>query len=169
MRPEKQLLLDDIKGKIEGSQAFILTRYQKMNPNMASDFRNSLAKTGGDFEIMRKRILMKAAKAAGIQFEPSQLKGHIGLIFAVQDPILTTKAVFKFKQENEDVLEIMGGRFEGRLYSGKDVEQLSKLPAKPEMQAQLLGVFEAVPAQTLGVIDALLSSLMYCLDNKSKT
>jgi large subunit ribosomal protein L10 len=47
------------------------------------------------------------------------------------------------------------------------MEALSKLPSKPEMQAQLLGLFEAVPSQLLGVVDALLSSVANCLDNKS--
>jgi large subunit ribosomal protein L10 len=168
MRPEKQFLLDEIKGKMDGSGAFILTRYQKMNPNMTSAFRFSLAKVGGDFEVVKKRILLKAANAAGVALDPAILAGHIAVIFALEDPVQTTKAVFKFKQDNEEVLEVIGGRFEGRLYSAKDVEQLSKLPSKQEMQAQFLGLLEAVPAQTLGVFDALLTSVMYCLENKSK-
>jgi hypothetical protein len=40
---------------------------------------------------------------------------------------------------------------------------------KPEMQAQFLGVLEAVPSQLLAVIDALLTSVGFALDNKSKT
>jgi large subunit ribosomal protein L10 len=153
---------------MEGSQAFILTRYMRMNPNMTSQFRFALAKTGGEFEVVRKRILLKAAAAAGVTLDLAQLEGHIALIFAEQDPVQTTKAVFKFRQENEEVLEVIGGRFEGRLYSAKDIEQISKLPSKQEMQAQFLGLLEAVPSQTLGVFDALLASIVHCVDNKSK-
>ena len=65
MRPEKQLLLDDIKEKINHSKGFVLTRYSKMDPNLASQFRTALHQTGGDFEVIRKRILLKAAEAAG--------------------------------------------------------------------------------------------------------
>ncbi len=168
MRPEKQLLLDEIKGKMDGSTAFILTRYQKMNPNMTSHFRMALGKVGGELEVVRKRILLKAATAAGVTLDPAVLEGHIAVIFAEQDAVQTTKAVFKFKQDNEGVLEIIGGRFEGRIYSATDVEQISKLPTKQEMQAQFLGLLEAVPSQTLGLFDALLTSVVYCLDNKSK-
>ncbi len=169
MRPEKQFLSDDIKGKIDGSKGFLLTRYTKMDPNMASKFRFSLHKTGGDFEIIRKRILMKAAEAAGCPLDRALLEGHIGIIFADEDLLQTAKTVFKFKQENEEILEVIGGRFEGKLYSAKDVEALSKLPSKEEMRAQFLGLLEAVPSQTLSVIEALLTSVAYCLDNKSKT
>lgn len=167
MRQEKQLLLDDIRDKISESKGFILTRYSKMTPNLASQFRFDLMKTGGDFEVIRKRILMKAAEAAGLALDRANLEGHIGVVFTTQDLLETAKTVFKFKESNEEVLEVIGGRFEGQLYSGKDVEALSKLPSKPEMQAQILGLLEAVPSQFLGVIDALLTSVPHCLDNKS--
>ena len=168
MRQEKQLLLDDIRDKLTGSTGFILTRYGKMNPNLASQFRFDLMKTGGDFEVIRKRILMKAAEAAGLKLDRAMLDGHIGIVFTTQDLLQTAKTVFKFKETNEDMMEVIGGRFEGKLYSAKDVEALSKLPTKPEMQAQLLGLLEAVPSQLLGVIDALLSSVAHALDQKNK-
>ena len=97
------------------------------------------------------------------------LDGHIGVIFADEDLFQTTKTVYKFKSENEEVLDIIGGRFEGKLYSAKEMEAISKLPSKQEMQAQILGLFEAVPSELLAVIDALLTSVGFCLDNKSKT
>ncbi len=167
MRQEKQLLLDDIRDKISGSNGFLLTRYGKMNPNQASQFRFDLMKSGGDFEVIRKTILMKAAEAAGLKLDRALLDGHIGVVFTTQDLLETAKTVFKFKEANEDLLEVIGGRFEGQLYSAKDVEALSKLPSKPEMKAQLLGLFEAVPSQLLAVFDALLTGPLHAIDNKT--
>jgi large subunit ribosomal protein L10 len=169
MRPEKQLLLDDIKGRMTHAKGFLLTRYSKMDPNLASQFRTALHQSGGDFEVIRKRILLKAAEAAGQTLDRGLLDGHIGVIFADQDVFQTTKAVFKFKSEHEEVLDVIGARFEGKLYSAKDVEELSKLPSKAEMQAQFLGLLEAVPSQLLAVFDALLTSVGFALDNKNKT
>jgi large subunit ribosomal protein L10 len=169
MRPEKQFLLDGIRDKINQSKGFILTRYNRMNPNVASEFRLSLAETGGDYEVVKKTILIKAAQEAGCALDSVVLDGHIGIIFADSDMLQTTKAVYKFRQTNEETLDVLGGLFEGQIYSSKDVEALSKLPSKDEMRAQLLATLEAVPAQTLAVFEALLSSTIYCLDNKSKS
>ena len=168
MRKEKQLLLDQIENKVKQSPAFILTRYKQMDPNMAHAFRTALIQSGADFEVVRKRILLKAAVSAGCVLDEAALAGHVGVVFVDEDPVQSTKAVFKFRQENEGVLEVVGGRFEGKLFSAKDVELIAKLPGKQEMRAQFLGLLEAVPAQTLGVMDALLTSIVYCLDNKSK-
>jgi large subunit ribosomal protein L10 len=168
MRPEKQLLLDDIKDQIEKSSVMVLTNYQKMDPNLASQFRMTLANSGGSYEVVRKRILLKAAEAAGVKLNESTLIGHIGVVFTDKDPVQVTKTIYQFAKENEDVLEVLAGRFEGKVVSANDVKQISELPSKDEMRAQFLSVLEAPLSQTLAVMDALLTSVPYCLENKSQ-
>ncbi len=166
MRQEKQLLLNDIKERITGANALVLTRYQKLKPNTVAGFRTNLAKSGSSLEVVKKRILVKAAKDAGLALDADTLDGHIAVIFLDQDPVATTKLIYQFRQENENVIDILGGKFEGVLCSAEDVEQISKLPSKDEMRAQLLGTLEAPLSQTLAVVDAMLTAVVYCLENK---
>lgn len=168
MRQEKQLLLEEIKSKIEGSNAFLLTRYQKMTPGAATGFRNLLRKAGSDFEVVRKRVLLKAAEAAGVALDEKDLKGHIGIVFTQGDAVEATKTVLQYGKDNEQAVEILGGRFEGALYKAADIAKIAALPSKDEMRAQFLGLLEAPMAQTLGVMDALLTSVLYCMENKAK-
>lgn len=166
MRQEKQLLLDEVKGQIERFGSFVIMSYVGLTANATNDFRREIAKSGGSVEMVRKRILLKAAQAAGLSLDLKALPGHIGLVFAGKDPVETTKLVFKLRQEIGKGIEVVGGRFEGQLYSGADVEMLSQLPSKDEMRAQFLGTLEAPMAQTLAVMEAILSSVVYCLENK---
>jgi large subunit ribosomal protein L10 len=169
MRQEKQLLLDEVKDQIEHyDSSFVIMRYQKLNANAANEFRRKISKLGGNVEIVRKRILIKAADAAGVKLDLAALPGHIGLVYTGNDPIETTKAVLRFSEENDNIMDIVGGRFDGQLYNGEQVTLLSKLPAKDEMRAQLLATLEAPLSQTLAVMEALLASVVYCLDNKSQ-
>lgn len=168
MRSDKQLLLDEIRESIDKYGSFVLIKYLGLSANAASSFRSEVAGLGGDMLMVRKRILDKAAQAAGITLDFNALQGHIGLVFAGKDAIETTKAVFRFSKENDNCIEVVGGRFDGTLYNANDVEKLSKLPGKKEMQAQLLATLEAPMAHFLGVQHALLASVMYCLDNKAK-
>ena len=119
-------------------------------------------------EVVKKRVLIKAAEVAGITLDPALLQGHIAVVFASEDPIQTTKTVYQFCKENEEVLEVIGGRFEGALCSAQDMKQIAELPSKDEMRAQFLGTLEAPLSQTLAVVEALLTSVMHCLDNKSQ-
>jgi large subunit ribosomal protein L10 len=168
MRQEKQLLLDEIKEQINHYQSFVIIRYQGLKANAANALRNEVAKLGGNCEVMRKRVLIKAAENAGVTLDLKMLEGHVGLVFAGKDPIETTKLIYKFSKDTDNAISVIGGRFDGRIYSGADVETISTLPSKDEMRAQLLGTLEAPLAQTLSVMDAILTSLVYCLDNKIK-
>ncbi len=168
MRSEKELLKKEIKDKIDRFNSFVIMQYASFSANAANEFRREVGKMGGDVEVVRKRVLLKAAEDAGIQLDLSSLPGHIGIVFLGQDPIETTKMVFKFSQDREKAIQVIGGRFDGQLYTGADVERLSTLPSKDEMRAQFLSVLEAPLSQTLAVMEALLASVPYCLDNKSK-
>ncbi len=168
MREEKQLLLNEVQDHIKNSNSFLIMRYKGLTANKANEFRGDLSKKGGIVEVVRKRILVKAAQAAGIEIDPNTLEGHIGLVFGGNEPLETAKFIFKFSEDNDKAIEIIGGRFEGQLYNAAEMETLSKLPGKDEMRAQLLSVLQAPMSQTLGVMDAVLSSVVYCLDNKSK-
>ncbi|NGX39297.1 MAG: 50S ribosomal protein L10 [Chlamydiae bacterium] len=168
MRQEKQLLLDEINDKIEGSSSFVLTRYQGLNPDLSSDFRLSLAESGSTYAAVKKRILVKAIEAKGIQLDKEQLAGHIGVAFASSEPISMAKVLFAFAKENKDTLEIIGGHFDGRFCSASEMKTISELPSKDEMRAEFLGLLEAPMSQTLSVMDALLTSILFCLENKKE-
>ena len=137
-----------------------------MNPNLAAEFRMNVAKTGGSFEVVKKRVLIKAAAEAGFTLDRSNLQGHIGVIFADTDPVQTTKCVYKFSQESVGNFVVIGGRFEGNLCSETDLRLISQLPSEDEMRAQLLSTLEAPMSQTLATIEAILCSVIFCLENK---
>lgn len=168
MRNEKQLLLDEIESQIESHDAFVMIQHEGLDANTVSGFRDSIAEMGGNVEFVKKRIFIKAALEKGIEFELSELPGHIALVFAGNDAVQATKAVFDLKKQADQKITVIGGHFDGKKVGANEVETLSKLPSKPVMQAQLLALFEAPLSQTLATIDALLMAVPYCLENKSK-
>ncbi len=168
MKREKQLLLDEIQDHMKRSSSFIITQYDKLTAVKANEFRREVAKVGGNFEVVRKRVFVKAASDIGIQFDVDDLKGHIGLVFSSTDPIEATKAIIKYSDDNDKVFTLAGGYVDGQTVNSEDMKKLAQLPGKDQMRAQLLGLFEAPMAQTLSVMDALLTSVMHCMDNRSE-
>lgn len=169
MRKEKQLLLDEIKDMMDRSSSLVVTRYQKMTPNLFYDFRVRLGDAGGDFEVVSKRILVKAAEKANIRLDYKTLQGHIGVMFSYGDPIQTTKELVKFLDENQETFEVILGQFEGKICSAEDVSAIAKLPSQDEMRSQFLATLEAPMSQTLSTMESLLTSVIYCLENKSSS
>lgn len=168
MREEKQLLLNQVKDQIEEHKSFVIMRYFGLNANLTANFRRQITSLGGELEVVKKRILVKAAQEAGIELSIKALTGHIGVVLAGKDAVQITKAVYKLKKEADKSVDILGGFFEGQLYNAKDMEAISNLPGKDEMRAQLLGLFEAPMSQTVSVMQSILCSVLYCLENKAK-
>lgn len=168
MRAEKTLLRDEIREMLDSYGTFVIMGYSGLTANAAGSFRNEVVKLGGGLEVVKKRVLLKAAEAAGVHLSEDALQGHIGLVFAGEDPIPITKLVCKMSKETNEQVVVLGGRFDGSLYSADQVKMLAELPGKDEMRAQLLAVFEAPMQQTVSVMNTLLTSIVYCLENKSK-
>src|SRR3990167_3882280 len=135
MRQGKELLLSEIQEKIGASTAMIVTRYEKLTPNTSWQLRDQLAKSGGGFEVVRKKIFLKAAEQAGVQIDESLLKGHVGVAFIHQpDAMPSAKLIFKFSADNGQLLEVLCGQIDGKMVPGADLEILSKLPGINEMR-----------------------------------
>lgn len=154
MRKEKQLLLDEIKEKIDSSKAMIITRYDALAPNISWDLRDQLSKMGCQYEVVRKRVFLKAAEKSGFKIDEALLKGHVGVVFVDQaDAIPSAKVIFKFSEENSKILEVLCALADGSMMPGAEVEMISKLPGIDEMRAELIGLLIAPMAQMLSVLE----------------
>ncbi len=166
MKQEKQYLLDEIKEQITQSNAFVITQYGKLTAVMANEFRRELQSAGGHFEVVRKRVFMKALEQAGLSFDLDGLTGHVGIVFAGSDPIEATKAIIRYSDKNDKILQLLGGHFDGQMVGSEDMQKIATLPGRDQMRSELLGLFEAPMAQTLSVMEALLCSVLHCMENK---
>jgi len=154
--------------QIQKSGSFIIAQYQNLTGARAYDFRREIAKTGGYFEVVRKRMLIEAVRRAGIEFDPEQLPGHIGLILGAKDALEATKIAMKFSERNEESLQLVAGFVEGQKANKEDVQRLATLPGKDQMRAELLGLLCAPASGVLGAMESLLSGVVHCMDSRAK-
>lgn len=155
MRKEKQFLLDEIQEKFAGSKAILVTRYGKLTPNASWQLRDQLSKSGNLFEVVKKRVFVKAAEAAGLKVDLAQLEGHIGVVFVGEEDILpAAKTVLKFAEENPETIAVLMGQVEGKMLPGHEVVALSKLPGINDMRSIMLSLFVSPMSQLLSVFEA---------------
>lgn len=169
MRKEKQLLLNEIQEKIEGSTAMLVASYDKLEPNLSWQLRDLLAKSKSSLEVVRKRVFVKAALKAGIELN-TELSGNIAVVFVGDaDPMASAKAVFKFSSENADILRVLCGRLEGKIVPGAEVKALSDLPSLDEMRAILLGLLTSPMSHMLSVMEAAMAGPLSVIEQKSES
>ena len=168
MKKEKQYLLDEIQAQLQHSGSYIVAQYGAMSANKANEFRRHLAKVGGRFVVVKKRVFVKAAEKMGVSLSSDAFRGHIGLVLAGNEPVEVVKAVLRYSDENESLFSLLGGYVEGSTIGADDVKRIATLPSKDAMRAQFLGLLEAPMAGTLSVVEAVLTSVLHCINNREE-
>ncbi|MBI3900781.1 MAG: 50S ribosomal protein L10, partial [Chlamydiia bacterium] len=152
---EKELLLNEIKEKIDSSKSMVVASYGQLTPNLSWQLRDALSKAGGHFEVVRKSVFAKAAERSGITLDFGQLKGHVGVLFINQsDAVASTKALYKFSEANGKIVEMLFGQIDGKETLAADLSLLATLPGMDEMRAIFLGLITAPMSQMLSVLEA---------------
>ena len=102
----------------------------------------------------------------------SHATGPNALTLGYADPVTVTKVLIKFAKEKPQLV-IKAGALSGQALTLKDLEALSKLPAREVLLSQLLGVLQGVPRGLVtvlaGVIRNLLNVLVALKDQKAES
>ncbi|ANH78862.1 50S ribosomal protein L10 [Candidatus Chlamydia sanziniae] len=167
MKEEKVLLLQEVKEKISASQGFILLRYLGMTAVCSREFRNSLSEVSAEFEVLKKRILLKTLEATGVEISYSD-EGHLGVVFSYGDPIVAAKQVLDFNKQHNNSLVFLAGRIDNASLSGEEVEAVAKLPSLKELRQQIVGLFAAPMSQVVGIMGSALSGIISCVQQKAE-
>ena len=169
MKEEKNLLLREVKDKIESSQGFVVTAYQGFSAAYSREFRNNIASLSAEFEVVKKKIFFKALEKSNIQLNFASIEGHFGVVFAYDNnPAQVAKKTLEFSETHNDSLTILGGLIDNIACSGQEVTEIAKLPSLQELRAQIVGLLQAPMAQVVGVMQFALTGILCCMEEKSK-
>lgn len=165
MIEEKQLLLDEISEKITSSNGFIVTSYEKMTAEHARSLRNLIADASGELQVVPKRVFGKALEANKINVE-LEMKGHVAIVFSQGQISPLAKSVLDFSDKNEGMVKFLGGVVDGIFCNQQMIKEIANLPSLEGMRAMLLATLQAPLSQTVGLMQAHLASVLYCMDAK---
>ncbi len=168
MRPEKQLLLDEIKDKIESSKGLLITRYKNFSASRSRSFRDLVEKSQGEFEVVKKRIFAKALEQSRFQCKPEAYEGDIAVLFAREDVNALSKVALKYGEENDGALELVGGVIDGSLLNGEEITAFAKLPGIQELRSQFVGTIACPLQDIVSIFDSLLTSVIHGIEARSQ-
>jgi large subunit ribosomal protein L10 len=159
----KAEIVQEIQEKASRSQIGILSDFTGLKVEDMTRLRRQLQEAGGELKVVKNTLLSRAG-AGDSPLAPltSGLAGPNALALGYQDPVALTKVLIKFAQERP-LLQIKLGVLGGSVLSAKDLEALSKLPAREVLLAQLLGVLQGVPTALVTVLSGVIRNLLNVL------
>lgn len=167
-RPEKVAVVAEVKEKLDGADAVVLTDYRGLDVAAMSTLRRALSAAGGDFKIYKNTLVRFAARELDLEVD-DLLLGPTAIAFvpkgadgAPGDPVAVAKALRDFARTNEHLV-VKGGLLGTKVLSVDDVKALADVAPREELLARLAGGMAAPMQQFAGLLAALPRNFAYGL------
>lgn len=160
-RPEKVAVVDEVRAKLEGSSAAVLTEYRGLNVAATADLRRALKDAGGEYKIYKNTLVRIAARDLGLEID-DLLTGPTAIAFVTGDAVGVAKALQDFAKTNPALI-VKGGLLGDQVLSDADVKALADLEPREVLLAKFAGLLAAPMQQLAGLLEALPRNFAYGL------
>lgn len=148
---EKAETVGAVHQLLKSAKMAIVTEYRGLSVAQMTRLRREIRDASGAYQVIKNTLVRRALRDTAFGDLEKLLEGPNGWVFAYEDPVMLSKALCKFADDN-DKLRIKGGVFEGRFMDPAGVKVLSQMPSKPELQAKLLAMINAPATQLVRLI-----------------
>ncbi len=164
MRIEKTQMLQDIAATLKESDYIFLISYKGLKVEEFSQLRGNLAVSSARCQVLKNRLIKKAAVSAGLErFGSIELKGDTAMVSGKGDPCSVAKLISDFSKKSAFVAPKIG-YMDGTVLTSSQVVEIAALPPREILLSQLLGVLEAPARNLVGVLYAKAAQIVYALD-----
>jgi len=140
-----------IRRRLQSAKMAIVTEYRGLSVAQMTRLRREVREASGEYQVIKNTLVRRALQDTAFRDLERLLEGPNGWVFAYDDPVVLSKALIKFADDNNS-LAIKGGVFEGEFMDTAGVKVLSQMPSKPELQAKLLALINAPATQLVRLI-----------------
>jgi len=155
---QKQEIFRTLKEKLAKSKSVIFAGFNALTVKDNEKLRTQLKEENSEYYVAKKTLMNLALKENKLDINVRDLDGKVAAIFSYDDEVVPAKIIGNFRKDKDKETRIffLGGILEGKLLSKEEVEELSKLPSKPELYARLVG---SINAPISGFVNVLAGSL----------
>jgi large subunit ribosomal protein L10 len=159
-RPEKVATVAEIKEKLEGARAAVLTEYRGLTVSELADLRASLRKAEAEYKVYKNTLARRAAEEAGLSDLISLLQGPTAITFVQGDAVAVAKALRDYSRTNANLI-VKGGILGTRVIEPSDVVALADIEPREVLLAKIAGGFQAPLVKAAGLFQAFTRNMAY--------
>lgn len=169
-RQQKEAELKEFQDKLSrlASGGLFFVNYRGLTAAKMRRLRREIKRAGGEMTVLKKTLARLGFEKAGIPANPTTLEGELGFVFGYADPLATAKTIYQaFRQDDKPV--ILGGWFEGRMLTAKEVITLATLPGRQELLARLVSTMAQPMRGLVSTLAEVMAGFVRVLDAKARS
>ncbi len=138
-KEQKTAVVDELSAELKGADAIFAVDYRGISVPQAAELRDGLREADARFRVVKNRLTLLAAEAAGADGIKDHLTGPTALTLVSGDVALAAKTIRRLSDEWE-LLEFKGGIMEGEPLDPDSFIAIARLPGREQLNAQFAGV-----------------------------
>ena len=162
-KAEKVERVGELKERIEGSDALLLTEYRGLTVSDISELRRALAEGGAGFAVVKNTLMKRAAADASIDELEALLEGPTAVAFVSGDPVAAAKKVIEAAKKFPALI-LKGGYMEGRVLSADEAKGLADLDSRDVMLSKVAGMLKSEMSRAAAMFVAAQSRFLSLLE-----
>src|SRR5882724_4240531 len=161
-RPEKVATVEEIREKLVGARAAVLTEYRGLKVSELAALRASLRAADAEYKVYKNTLARRAAEEAGLSDLISLLEGPTAITFVKGDAVTVAKALRDYSKTNANLV-VKGGILGTRVIASDDVIALADIQPREVLLARIAGGFQAPLVKAAGLFQAFTRNMAYGL------
>ena len=153
----KQVIVEEIKAKIQASKSIVLADYNKLTVLEVTDLRRKFKEVNCEYKVYKNTLVRRAFNDLGITDFDADLNGTTATVFCADET--SGAAVFaQATKANPALVEKIVPKcaFVENKYLDKDgVKALASIPSKEVLIAKMLGCFQSSLSKFVYVLDSI--------------
>jgi len=140
-KQQKAQELNEHIDSIKKSNTILFTDYSGVSSEKINSLRKEMRGFKAKFKVARKRLLRIAFEKEGININPENYEGQLGVITAKGELLEVVSPVYKFSKNNE-TFKILGGYDATNkvIISLETINRIATLPSKDVLIGQLVSM-----------------------------
>jgi len=141
-KQEKIERVAELKERIEGSDALLLTEFRGLSVSEITELRRSLAEGGTKFQVIKNTLMRRAVNDAGVAEIEALIEGPSAVAFVDGDPVAAAKSVVDAAKKFP-TLSLKGGFMDGKVLSADEAKALASLESREVMLSKVAGLVKS--------------------------
>lgn len=159
----KEVSENRIKDTLKKSDAVFIVKYSGVSSPDLCSLRQTLRGSKSSLFVVKNSVARRALIDSGLEILVKNIEGPCGLVFVKDEPVMVSQVLCNFVKEHEQ-LKLEGGSLKDNILEKKDIEAMSKLPAKEVLRAQVVITLNSPISGLVITLNQVLAKFVYCID-----
>lgn len=160
---KKQQIVSELNERLSDSCAGVVVSYKGINVEDDTKLRKALREANVNYTVVKNTMLSRAIKGTSLEKMSEVLEGTTALATSKDDYVSAAKILCDFASDHE-FFKIKTGFLNDEVINPDKVKELSKLPSKEVLVAQVLSGLNAPISGFVGVLSGLQRGLVCALN-----